>query len=519
MKNNKIVKNVVLLMMLTLLSKCIGFIRELVMGYCYGASMYSDAYFTAYDIPKVLFSLIAVAVSSTFIPLYFKVAKEKGEDYTNTFMNNVINTTFFIGVIVSIISFIFMDDIVKIFAIGFKGKVFSETVLFAKIMLIGYIFSGLSSIHSAFLQNKGDFFVPGIIGIPFNFISIISMLLSVYYKNVYILPVGATIALFSQYLVQIPKSIKLGYKPEPVLKLTDKYMIEMYSLVLPLIISVATTQVNTVVDRTLASTLVVGSMSSLNYSNKLVGFFIGIFITTISIVIFPKLSEFKFKDDNDNFKDLIKKSMNIVFILIIPISFVCIVLSKPIVSVLFMRGAFDLRAVLMTSVALKFYAVGMVGLAIRTVVIKVFYSIGDTKTPMINSIITVILNIVFSLILIRPMDSAGLALGTSLSYLVSMVLLFVQLYKCVGNYGIRDILETLVKVVLASILVGIIVTLLFDMFNLLGDGNIISALALCVSAGIGAILYLIFVKLLRLEEINYLHSEIIKRINIKNKSA
>ena len=454
MKSKKMVKNVVLLMALTLLSKFMGFLRELVMGYCYGASMHSDAYFTAYDIPKVLFSLIATAIATTFIPLYYKAKEERGEKGAVDFTNNIVGITLLFGIVISIIAFIFMEKIVNVFAIGFKGEVLNETVLFARIMLLGYIFSGLSSIMSSYLQSNEEFFIPGIIGIPYNVVVIISMVLSAITKNIYILPIGASLGLISQYAIQIPKSVKLGYKPKLKVDFKDKYIKEMMTLVLPVLISVSVTQLNTVVDRTLASTLVEGSLSSLNYSNKLIGFFISIFISTISVVIYPQLSDLSNKKDKNEFYTLIRESINVVFILIMPIACYCILLARPIVEALFMRGAFDAGAVDLTSNALIFYSIGMIGLAGRTVITKIYYSIGDTKTPMINSTFAVIINIVLSLILVKPMKNGGLAFATSMSYIISMTILLVKLKEKVGNYGSKKVVMTISKALLTSLVMS-----------------------------------------------------------------
>ena len=509
MKSNKMVKNVVLLMSLTLLSKFIGFFREQVMSFCYGASIHTDAYVAAYDIPKILFSLIAASLATTYIPMYNRVLEEKGQERANAFTNNVINLTFLVGLVVSILAFAFMEPIVKVFAFGFKGEVFRETVVFTRIMLAGYIFSGVSSVMSSFLQNKGDFFVSGITGIPYNMVAIASMLLSVYADNIYILPMGASLALLSQYLIQLPKSFKLGYKPMPILDVRDGYIRDMLLLVAPVLVSTSVSQINRAVDKALASTLVVGSMSSLNYSNRLMGFFIGLFITTISIVIFPQLSKLSFNSDKTEFNNLVKKSINIVYILIIPISVLCIILAKPIIVALFMRGAFDMRATNLTTNAFIFYLVGMIGLSMRTVVMKVFYSIGDTKTPMINSTISVILNIVMSVALVGPMKNGGLALATSLSYIISMVMLLISLKKAIGDYGVRQVNVCTAKVFAGTIAMGVIVKLVYGaVIDLAGRGQVTNFIGLLISSVVGIVVYLVIAKLLEIEEIDYLFGQV-----------
>lgn len=523
MKGNKIIKNVVLLMILTLLSKFIGFFRELVMGYCYGATIHSDAYFAAYDIPKILFSIIAAALSTTFIPMYNRVKEEKGNDRAILFTNNVMNLTMIIGILISIIAFIFMKNIVGLFAIGFKGQAFTETVLFTRIILLGYIFSGLSSVMGAFLQYNDEFFIPGIIGIPYNLVVIVFMLLSVYFKNIYLLPIGACLGLMSQFLFQVPKSKQLGYKPKVTFNIKDEYITKMLILVGPILISTAVAQINRAVDNTLASTLVVGSLSSLNYSNKLIGFVMGLFITTISVVIYPQLSKLSYDDDKNKFNSLVNKLINIVFMIIIPITFICIIMSTPIVRTLFMRGAFDEQAANLTSVALIFFSVGMIGLAMRTVIMNVFYSLGDTKTPMINSIITVVLNIAMNFILIGPMANGGLALATSLSYIASMIMLLYSLRKKIGNFGIKNINFTTIKVFMSSVIMAIIIKIIYDiLIGLLGSSTLIVFINLIISVIIGLIVYVILVKKLKIDEVEYMFNEIKKYTKkfrkVKNKS-
>ena len=168
----------------------------------------------------------------------------------------------------------------------------------------------------------------------------------------------------------------------------------------PVFVGVAVNQVNGLVDKTLASTLVEGSISALNYANKLNEFVMGIFIVSITSVIYPLLSKLSAANNKEEFNNSIVKSINYVILLVIPISIGAMVLSTPIVKLLFERGAFDLRATQMTSSALFCYSIGIIGFGLRDILSRVFYSIQDTKTPMINGAIAMALNIVLNLILI-----------------------------------------------------------------------------------------------------------------------
>ncbi len=189
---------------------------------------------------------------------------------------------------------------------------------------------------------------------------------------------------------------------------------------------------NTLVDRTLASTLPVGTVSALNYSNKLISFVVAIFITSISSVIYPILSQLSHDNNKERFISSVIKSINCVIILILPITVGTMVLSLPIVRVLFERGAFDERGTSLTAIALTMYSIGMVAYGLRDVLGKIFYSLQDTKTPMVNGVIAMGVNMVMDVVFIKFWGLGGLTLATSLSSMACIMLLFRSLKKKIG---------------------------------------------------------------------------------------
>lgn len=204
---SKVAKATIGLMVITLISKVLGFGRDLVLSAFYGATMYSDVYLVSLDISRLVFQVIGTAISTTYIPLFFDNIKEGGEEKGNYFTNNVLNITISIGIVISIFAFIFAKPLAKIFASGFNEQALKLTVQFTRIILFGTIFSGLSKIMQSYLQSKGEYYISGMIGFPFNIIIIASIVLSKYF-GLYILPIGAVLALASQFFFQIPRSKK-----------------------------------------------------------------------------------------------------------------------------------------------------------------------------------------------------------------------------------------------------------------------------------------------------------------------
>lgn len=497
---SKVAKATLGLMIVTLLSKVLGFGRELILSSIYGATSYSDAYIVAMNIPIVLFESVGVALATTFIPLYYESEKiGNGEEVK--FTNNVINIILIISFIIGLLGCIFAKQLVNLFAIGFKEDVLYMTIKFTRIMIWSVLFIGITSIMSSILQIKGKFIVPGLIGIPFSLIIMLSIVLSDRI-NIYILPIGTLIAVLSKCLFQIPFVYKYGYRYKPIIKINDKYIKKMIWLVGPVFIGVAVNQINTVVDRTLASTLVEGSISALNYANRLNTFVIGLFILSIGSVVYPLLSRLSVDNNNEKYISTIVKSINSVILLVIPVSVGAIVLSKPIVSLLFQRGAFDSKATNMTSIALTFYSIGMVAFGLRDILGKIFYSIQDTKTPMINGAITMFLNIILNLVLVKFMGHGGLALATSLSSIICIILLFRSLKNKIGYFGQDKIIKTTIKSLISAIIMGIGTNYMYIELNgLLGMGFISKAISLFGSIGIGCIIYCILIVILKVNEI------------------
>lgn len=512
---NKVAKATISLMIVTILSKVLGFMRELVLASFYGTSIYSDAYLIALNIPTVIFAAIGTAISTTFIPIYYESDKIGGKVKCNKFTNNVLNIAFILSLILSVVGFIFTDQLVKLFAIGFEGDTLKLTIDFTRILIFGIIFTSISEVIKGYLNANNNFSIPGIMsGVPFNIMVIVAIILSAKI-NPYILPVGTLIAISSRFIFQIPFAYKYGYKYKSYINIKDEDIKKMIWLLGPVFIGVAVNQVNTMIDRTLASTLAVGSISALNYANRLNAFVLGVFITSIASVIYPMLSKLSSDDDKDNFCQSIVKSVNIVILLIIPISVGAIVLCNPIVKLLFQRGAFDLNATNMTSIALAMYSIGMIGFGLRDILGKVFYSLQDTKTPMINGAISMVMNILFNLVLVRYMGHSGLALGTSISSIICIILLFYSLKKKIGYFGEDKIIKVIIKSLIAASIMGIITFHVYGLLNkILGIGSISEIISLLGSISIGAITYAIMTIILKVEEISIITSMVKKKLKI-----
>ena len=511
---SKVAKAALGLMIATLLAKILGFGRELTLASVYGASSTSDAFLVAMNIPAVIFTAIGTSLGTAFIPIYCDVKSKLGENGAKKYTNNVFNIVVMICIVLSIIGAIFTPQIVKLFAVGFEGETLRQATYFTRVMILGITFLGMSYIMMAYLQVNDNFIIPGLMSIPYNILIIVGIIASAKI-NPNFLPWGAFIGLSLQFLFQFPFAMKKGYRYRPYVDFKDEQMKKMLWLIMPVLIGVAVNQMNTIVDRTIASTLVEGSISALNYANKLNQFVMGMFIVSISSVIYPVLSKLSTEDNKKEFNKSIVTSVNTVSLLVIPISVGAIILANPIVKLLFQRGEFDARATHMTAIALVFYSIGMIGFGLRDILGKVFYSLQDTKTPMTNGIIAMFTNIVLNILFVKftNMQLAGLAFATSISALITITLLFISLRKKIGPFGGKSILIVMLKSILSAVMMAIVTLVVYKFLgNILGSGFINEALTLALSVGTGAIVYGLSIIVLKVDEVNLIIDKLKEKI-------
>ncbi|TWI59881.1 murein biosynthesis integral membrane protein MurJ [Halalkalibacter nanhaiisediminis] len=489
-------RTVIIIMLITILSKLFGFARDITLSYFYGASNISDAYLISLTIPTVLFSIIGVGIKTGYIPMFNKIESTSGTEAGNRFTNNLINILFIICTLIIILGLVFTEQIVKVFALGFEGDTLALAIQFTKISLVGIYFTGFVFIFKAFLEVKGNFFIPALIGLPLNIIIIFAIFLSPT-TNIIILSIGTVIALASQWILLIPSSYRLGYKYKLVLDIKDKHIRNMAIIALPIIIGVSVNQINILVDRTIASQITVGGISALSYADRINAFVQGIFVLSITTVMYPIISKMAVKKNIEGIKKTVNESIAGINLLVVPATVITMVFAEQIVGLLFGRGAFNHEAILLTSNALFFYSIGMIGIALREVISRVFYSFQDTRTPMVNAAVAVILNIILSLTLSKYLGIGGLALATSISAVFCTILLFISLRKRIGDFGIKNIVVTFSKILSASLVMGGVLILFYQAMN----SVFIDILAIFISIGCCVLVYLIIIYFMNIEDV------------------
>ncbi|MDW7671925.1 MAG: murein biosynthesis integral membrane protein MurJ [Bacillota bacterium] len=493
--------------------KLLGFIREVLIASKFGSGIETDAYFIALTATGIATMLLWTAINTTLVPIFSEVEHKEGEDKKIFHANNMINVILIISAIITLVGWIAAPLLVRLIAIGFEGQQFELAVAMTRIGFPKLLFTGAIGVLSAFLHSEGKFKSASSIYIFSSLVTITYLLFFSAKFGILGLMVASLFAVAVQLPVLLPEAIKSKYKYQFVLDIKDKYIHKLGYLVFPVLLGTAINEINIIVDRTIASSLVSGSISSLTYASKLNNLILGVFITAITTVIFPILSKESNTGNTDGLKRIMGYGINLILLISIPAAVGLILLAKPIVEIAFQRGQFDASATIMTSAALIFYSLGLVSMALRLLITRVYYSLQDTKTPTINSAIAVAFNIVLNLILVRFMAYAGLALATSIATTIATFLMFIGLRKKIGTLGLKSSVICGLKATFAAMIMGAFSYFsYYGLYNALGYGKVNSLISFAVAAGLGALLYGLLCYVFGTEEVKIVVDKALKKV-------
>lgn len=486
------------LFVFTLVAKILGFVRDIFIASKYGASRLNDIYILSQDIPVLIFSIVTAAIATGFIPIYCQLRDQQSKETAHSFTTRLMTYVMAAAVGITVATYFAMPGIIHIVAYGYEGADFDMLVFATRLIMPNIIFVGGASVLRAFHQAEGRFKLASINTIMVNLI-VIGFVITSQPGSITWLLIGTLIGLSVDFFVQGFYALKVGLRPSKA-KVSPETMKQFSLLILPIVIGTLVGQVNTVIDKTMGSTLPAGSITYLNGAFKLTTFANGIFAVTLGTVMFPIMATCLAGGNVPAFKKSFFKSMNMVLLFTVPITLMMIVFSHPVIELLFERGAFTPLATQQTSYALIAYSVGLIALGAREVIVKAFFALQDTKTPMINGIVTVAINIGLNLILIKPLAHVGLALSSSISATLTTILLMFQLRNKVGTLNGRQIGMDFIKVLGASIVMaGVVLGLNAWIQTWAVSGKMHSLLELVIAGGLGMIVYALLIQLLHVE--------------------
>ncbi|MCI9194525.1 MAG: murein biosynthesis integral membrane protein MurJ [Angelakisella sp.] len=496
----------VILIFTTALAKALGFGREMSLAYVYGASPVSDAYIVAFSIPTIIFAGIGSAMLTSYISSYARI-RQQNPRRLRRFTDTVITMVILISLVIMGVFWLFKEPIVKLFAMGFEGEVLEIAVSLAQVIIVSLLPIGVYFILQGYLQIHGSYFAVGMVSAPLNICVISSMFLSQYYGQG-VLGWGVVAGYFSSYLMLYIAAKQHRFSYRFNFQFNTPEIRRLLVVVIPIFLGKAITELNTMIDRTIASVLPSGSVSALSYGNRVVGFVTAVFVISVTTAAFPQMSQLSAMKNHRKLKRTFARSVGLMSLMVLPISAGVILFANEIVAMLFQRGAFTAFDTQRTAEVVTFYSIGLIFFSIKEVALNMFYAIEDTVTPTINSILAIVINIVLNLLLIKSMAHKGLALATTISGGLTLVMLLVVLRHRIGPLGLGRVFASLVKMAVATAGMCLAARPLYD---LLYGATEMMLLCFILAALAGALVYALLNVLLRTREMGVLVVGLLER--------
>lgn len=420
---------------MTMLSRVLGLIRDVVVASYFGASSSADAFFVAFKIPNFLRRLFAEgAFAQAFVPVLSEYRSQRDFYAVQHLVNAVAGTLGGVLVFVTALAVLGAPVLTALFAPGFYMGDSAKFQLAAEMLRITFpylLLISLTAFAGAVLNSYERFAVPAFTPVLLN-VSLIgsAIFLSPFFDPpVLALAWGVMIAGVVQLVFQLPFMARLRLLPKPVWGWSDPGVRRIMKLMVPALFGVSVTQINLLLDTVLASFLQTGSVSWLYYSDRLVELPLGVFGIAIATVILPGLSRKHAEKSNEHFSSTLNWAMQMVLLIGIPAAVALFILSEPMLITLFHYGALTDRDVMMAAMSLRAYACGLLAFMLIKVLATGYFSRQDTKTPVKIGIQAAVANMVFNLILIGPLAHVGLAAATALSAFMNAGLLLYGLLK------------------------------------------------------------------------------------------
>lgn len=443
----------------TFLSRILGFLRDVVIAFSLGAGPWADAFFVAFRLPNLLRRLFAEgSLTMAFVPVFTRTKQEDGLPRAFAFSRSILIWLLIVLFCITGIAILAAKPLTMLIAPGFtkNAEVFQYTVLLVRICFPYIIFISVVALCMGILNSLDHFFAPALAPCILNLILITAAFLAVWtnYSVPMFLALGVLLAGFGQWLLLQPFLVKKGFSWIGNWSLKDQKVKRVAKLMLPTVLGAAVYQINIVVITILASYLPKGSISFLYYADRLVQFPLGVFGIAVSTAALPNLSSLNVAGNKKEFIRTLNSTISLNLFISLPAMAGLIALREPLISILFVRGAFDASAAQATAWALAGYAIGLPAFCCIRSLVSGFYALEDTKTPVIIAAICMCFNFGLGFWLMQYIEHIGLAVAVSISSWINILLLGICLRFQIGSWFQWNIGQAVFIILSLSIGIG-----------------------------------------------------------------
>jgi len=527
-----------------IVSKILGLVRDRLLAGYFGAGEISDMYFAAFRIPDFVFGIFIMGgITAAFLPIFSEFfEKQNSEDNKDmwskevlTFVNNVLNSFLLLLIVVSGLLALFTPLLIHAIIPGFSPENKATTVLLTRIMFLSPVLFGISSILSGVLHYFNRFLVYSLAPILYNLGIIVGIVFFFPAFGIVGLAYGVILGALLHVLIQIPAARSAGWHYRLLLSFTSPGVKKIFRLMIPRTIGAAAFHINLIVITAIASSLAIGSISVFNYSYSLQYFPIGIIGVSFAISAFPVFSRSFANGRKKEFFSHFSSSLRQILFFTIPITVLMFLLRAQIVRLVLGTGEFGWLATRLTAASLGIFCIGIVAHSVIPLLARAFFSFQDTKTPVAIGLIAMAVNVIFAFMFtfllkfsnvfsdffasflnlqdLKGIAVIGLPLALSLAGVVQAVLLLVFLYKKIGDFELKVIVDSLKKILAAAFLMAAATyATLYALAPHLNMQTFVGVLTQTILAsGVGTLVYLCMVWLFRSPEIRHIWVSFLKQ--------
>ena len=492
---NNVIKSTFFIIAIALLCKIFGFCRELMLAKYFGTGQIVDIYLMSIAIPSILFGFLpAIGVGVTAI--YYQVER----NLRNAFISIAMLISVCIALTCIVVTYFNINDIVQLCARGFDKNSMKTTIKFLQVTIWAIVFIAPIQILTSYLNCNTMYMYSNMSNLVISLGQIIGIIIA-YYCNIYLLPYSYIVPLFIQTVVLLYFSNRSNFRLNIKGDLGN-YLKKLCMLTLPIFISNILVDINGFVGKYLASGLLPGCISALNYAFILQTVFFTICSTIISTIFYPRVAKLVTLSDRGKLATEVCFVANGLIFLCMPLSIISIIYAEEIVKVVYMRGHFNANSLNLTYIPFAIYSGSLVFIVLRDFIIKVLYAHNDSKSNTIYSTLTILINIVASIALIKPLGHVGLAWGTTLSATLTIPLYIKKMSKIVFEHSINHDISSVKKIFVASGVIGALAMLCKYLETTLGIKNTpFCTIWLTVNILILLIIYIVVLKLIKFAEL------------------
>ncbi len=456
-KSKGAVSTVGIMMVITLMGKVLGLVRDRLLTINYGSGMEANAFLTASRIPRVFFDTVfASAISASLIPVFSQLLRKKGRREAMDFAGNFITVMTLLCAVITALGMVFSGELSSFFADGYDSETLALCTRLTRIMMPTVLFTGIAFSFVGILQSMEEFNIPAAISLVSNG-GIIAYYLFFNEKfGIEGLAAAFLVAWLLQVLVQVPSLYKKGFYYKPSLSVKNQGMRQVFSLMLPVMVSTWVLPINQTINSKYGSRLFEGAgVSAVELAYNLFTVIAGVFVLSVTNYIFPRLSRENADGDKAAFKKTISKTLRSTMFVVLPMTAGLFVMAKPIVSFIYGGGEFDEFSVSITSRALRYMSLGMIGYAGQAVLCRVYFAGQEGKVPLIAGACSIFVNIVLCSVLTPAMDVGGIALASAASFAVNGIVMAIPLGRRGMSFMDKEFTADMAKDSLAAVIMGL----------------------------------------------------------------